>query len=114
MGINVKDSGNWRAVQEMHIKDSGTWRKINEAYVKDGGVWRKVFPEFNYQMTMKVHGVYTDYANPSGTSAMKIKYGFAEFDPNLQVPFGKGNNHTIHHIYHFRFNRRTTSGTSQG
>ena len=92
MGINVKDSGNWRAVQEMHIKDSGTWRKINEAYVKDGGVWRKVFPEFNYQMTMKVHGVYTDYANPSGTSAMKIKYGFAEFDPNLQIPFGKIDN----------------------
>ena len=59
MGINIKDSGNWRSVQEVHIKDSGTWRKIDEAYVKDGGVWRKVFPEFKYQMTLRNTSVYT-------------------------------------------------------
>ena len=118
MGINIKDSGNWRSVQEVHIKDSGTWRKIDEAYVKDGGVWRKVFPEFKYQMTLRNTSVYT-----SAFGSGLIQHGFAEFDAGLTIgkPYGKIDNvesdvdgtssYKVHTATVGPGNNYTTSGT---
>ncbi len=38
----IKQSGTWRAVEDIHVKDGGTWRDTKEVWVKHGGSWRSI------------------------------------------------------------------------
>ena len=42
MSLNVKHSGSWQDITEVHIKEGGSWRHCKEVYVRENGIWRPV------------------------------------------------------------------------
>ena len=40
---NVKVSGDWKEVNDMHVKVSGAWKQITAGYVKVSGAWKALF-----------------------------------------------------------------------
>jgi len=39
MTLNIKHSGVWEEVDEVHIKENGSWERVHEVYVNKNGIW---------------------------------------------------------------------------
>ena len=67
----VRVSGTWRTVDEIHARVSGTWREVEEGWVRSGGVWRQFYTS---ELTLNLNN-HTVSTITSGTGVVTVTFG---------------------------------------
>ena len=77
--LRIKESNDWKYVEDVQVKDGGSWRDVKEVWVRHSGSWRLVHEGEHFLFNVTISGnsntqwSLSSYISGQGYSGNKIK-----------------------------------------